>query len=242
MSNRYKIPFYLIERLGLKTYKYIIVLSLCLKDKIQSINPKAQIEIIPNGLEEKIINQLVQNQPEHILFIGRISMEEKGLDLLLKAYSCATGLSTPLIIAGSGLESEEIKLVNMINDYGLKDKVKWVGRVIGENKIELMRKSLFLVVPSRNESFANVALEAFSFNLPIICFDIPGLCWIPNKYAIKVKSFDEKALSKSMIDLVNKNELRVEMGRGAKVFVRNFSWDTTVNQYLFFLDKILMKK
>ncbi|MDD2823115.1 MAG: glycosyltransferase family 4 protein [Candidatus Daviesbacteria bacterium] len=243
MQRKYKIPFGVLEALeniGLKTYRHFIVLTESTKLKIVHINRRASFLRVSNGISLPK-NYLIQNKKigEYILFLGRIEVNQKGLDLLLKSYkSFLKEDNMQLIIAGFGVKSEEKKLVNLISDLGLNKKVKFIGRVTGTTKDRLLKYASFIVISSRFETFSLVALEALSFSLPLITFDIDGLKWIPKNSVIKVKPFDVNLLTKEMLRLATDNHLRTSLGSCGQLYVKNLSWDNLAKQYDQYITKV----
>lgn len=238
MLRKYKIPFYLIEKLGLKTYRYFIVLNEETKVKIKNINNQSRIKIIPNGVHLPRILKI--SEKKHILFIGRIEVNQKGLDLLLKAYSLISKkIKYKLAIAGFGTDNEFGKLKNMISSLEIVDKVEMLGRINGKKKDEAFKKAAFVVVPSRFESFSLAALEALSYNLPVVSFNISGLKWIPTKYCAKAKPFCEIDLSEKILNLSQDNELRQKMGGSGRQFASQFNWGARAKEYENFIFEIL---
>lgn len=238
MSRKYKIPFHIIERIGLKSYHYFIVLSEDAKNKIKIINRQARIKIIPNGVY--IPRMLKIKDKKHILFIGRIEMNQKGLDLLLKAFSLICDkINYKLAIAGSGIDNELIKLKNMIVSLGLKDRVEILGRVEGAEKDDAFKKAVFVAVPSRFESFSLVALEALSYSLPVVSFNIAGFKWIPAKHCVKAKPFCETDLSRKILKLSQDDVLRQKMGSAGRQFASQFNWGNKAKEYENFILEIL---
>lgn len=74
MQRKYKLPFHIIQNLGLKKYKYLIVLTEEMKNRISAVNPKAKIKVIPNGIDLIKTKQNNSNNKKYILFIGRIDV------------------------------------------------------------------------------------------------------------------------------------------------------------------------
>jgi glycosyltransferase involved in cell wall biosynthesis len=224
MRERYKLPFDWIEKLGLKTYRRFIVLSKISKRAIRASNKTATIEIIPNGVNMPVINR--RTKKTHIGYIGRVDMNLKGLDLLLKAFALIkdkTALN--LVIAGSGEPRELKRLYKAVSSLGLKDRVQLVGYVDGKAKDDFFQKSAFCVMPSRYETFALVGLEAMSYNIPMVMFDIEGLRWIPKTCGLKATPFKYRSLATIMLKLSHNAKLRADMSAQSKVFIKDFSWD-----------------
>jgi len=239
MYRKYKIPFFLIETMGLKTYKYFIVLTEYMKNKIAAVNNSAKIEVIPNGIEIK--NKPVKKyEKKYVLYIGRIEINQKGLDLLLKSWSLIVHKTEyKLAIVGVGIQSELNNLKKLIDDLNLSEKVVLMGDVRGKKKSIIFNESLFVVLPSRFETFSIVALEAISYRLPIVSFDIEGLGWIPESFCFKVKQFDFQELAKTILMLINKNGIKSGLNREAKVFIKQYAWPKIYRKYENYVNSLL---
>ena len=236
MNKKYHLPFHLVERLGIKFYKNFIVLSKGAKDHILKINNKADVGIIPNGVEIKSFDN--NTKRNFVLYLGRIDFYQKGLDLLLKAYKYISQNSkAKLKIAGSGTKYEEIKLAELIKNIKITDNVQVLGKVSGSRKTQLLRSARCVVVPSRYESFPLVILEALSYGTPIVTFDIDGLKWLPQSCALKVKPNDEKALGKAILKITRDSKLQIKMIKKGRELANNYSWEKSYENYLFYINQ-----
>jgi len=199
-----------------------------------------QVEVIPNGVEPALVKQEVRNEAQHILFLGRISIEHKGLDLLLAAFQkIAASCGAPLVIAGSGLARDEARLKARVRELGLESTVRLLGKVGGEQKAEVFRRALFLVMPSRFEGFPLTLLEAFCWQLPVVLYAIPDLAWLPESCCLKVQPFEVQGLAEAMARLCRDRATREQMGRAAKAWVPQFSWDVLAERYENFFARVL---
>ncbi|HSW96325.1 MAG TPA: glycosyltransferase family 4 protein [Candidatus Saccharimonadales bacterium] len=230
MKRKYIFPFDLIEKIGLKTYKTIIVTSTTIKHKIQAINTKAKIVVISNGIEKIYVGKT--NQREHILFLGRIEVNQKGIDLLLNAYAkIVNKIKYPLYLAGSGEKKEEAKLDRLMEVHAISKKIKRLGRVNDEEKETLYQNALFVVIPSRFETFSSVALEAMAHGRAIVCFDIDGLKWIPKNSSIKIKPFDEALFANAILTLVKDTKKTKEIGIAGQEYAKKLTWENITEEY-----------
>jgi glycosyltransferase involved in cell wall biosynthesis len=229
MERKYHLKFSYVESLLSKFYKNFIVPTVWVKGEIEKMNKDANIFEIPSGYEVKTsMKKQILTQEKYLLFIGRIEVNQKGLDLLLEAYS-KTNQKYRLLIAGGGASSEVQKLKSLILRYGIEKKVRMLGRVTGESKENLFRGATIIVVPSRFETFGMSALEAISFGKKIVCFDIPQLSWIPKKYAIKIKKFEVGKFSKAIEKTMASN---TELSREeTNEFLKKFRWESIVSQF-----------
>lgn len=240
MKRKFKLPFEKIEELGLKLYKNFIVLSKNNKDKIKKINKDANFLLTKNGVNKptKLLSYEKRSK-KHILFLGRIEINQKGLDTLIQAYSIVKNkIKLPLLIAGSGEQSEIEKLKKLVNDNNLQDKVILVGRIGGEEKDWCLKHACMVVIPSRYETFSITALEAISYNIPLICGDIPGMKWVSEKLSLKFKSGSTSDLSNKLDQLYGSLHSRIEMSELQKSQVDMFDWKRISLEYSKFLNSI----
>jgi glycosyltransferase involved in cell wall biosynthesis len=234
MSSRYRLPFFLIERFGLRFYRDFIVLNEADRTRVRRYSPSANVQLIPNGVVSRQLDQQRVGRGKQILFLGRIDVKAKGLDLLLTAYQ-RSGLSMPLVIAGSGTRHEERKLETLLAATG--KNVRWVGQVSGADKQELLEGSAFLVLPSRQETFGLAALEGMSYGNPVLHFDLPPLRWMDGD--VRVPPFDVDALAGEMRRLAADEAARCELGRLAHMTAQRYRRDVTEDLYFRLVRELL---
>jgi glycosyltransferase involved in cell wall biosynthesis len=234
MWRRYGLPFFLVERFGLRFYRDVVVLNSADFVMVRRFSPSATIRLIPNGIDLPPADSGLVGRGSYILFLGRIDLPHKGLDLLLAAYK-KNHLSMPLMIAGRGTRRDERKFAAMAKATGAD--VRWVGHVTGQRKQQLLEGCAFLVMPSRYESFGLVALEAMSYGKPVVHFDLPYLRWIEGD--VRVPPFDVSAMADAMRTLVADETVRRELGRAAQAAAQRYSQDQTADRYVALVRELL---
>jgi glycosyltransferase involved in cell wall biosynthesis len=226
MWQRYRLPFFLIERLGLRFYRDVVVLNQADRMRIRRCNPEAAVRVIPNCVDVPHLAEERLGQGEHVLFLGRIDIREKGLDLLLAAYE-QSGVAMPLVIAGAGTRREESRLAVLLR--AARGDVRWVGHVTGRRKQQLLEDSAFVVLPSRHEAFGLAALEGMARGKPVLHFDLPTLRWMNGD--VCVPSFDTEALAAGMRALARDEDARRRLGRIARAAARDHGQTETADRY-----------
>ena len=233
MYEKYKIPFHWLEALGLRYYKKVICIAPYQKQQLLSKNKNLEIFTIPNGISAEDLPEVIPLfDRKHILFLGRIDIYQKGLDLLVQSIAkIKDRLNNQIIIAGVGTKVDEGKLKDLIAEHGLQSSFEFVGRVEGEKKKELLRGALCMVLPSRVENFAISALEAFAHGAPVLAFDIPGLNWFGLDVSVKVGPFDTDKFAEELVLFTKSTTLRNTLGGNAFHFAKGFTWDKVAPQY-----------
>jgi glycosyltransferase involved in cell wall biosynthesis len=237
MWGRYRIPFFLIERFGLRFYRDVVVLNHSDQELVRRYSPSAAVQVIPNCVELPILDEQQLGRGDHILFLGRIDIWQKGVDLLLDAYK-RSGLTIPLLVAGNGTQSDERRLAAMLADAG--GNVRWLGRVTGQRKRELLERSVFVMLPSRHEPFGIAALEAMSYGKPVVHFDLPTLRWMEGD--IRIPPFDVGALADEMRNLVGDEQARRKLGRVAHASAQRYGPDEIAARYVTLVRELLQPK
>lgn len=241
MQRKYKIKTQIIENELARHYKYIITPTDWVKNEIKKINSHALITTIPQGFdadEFKPTQKSNITNRNYFLSLGRIEINQKGLDLLLEAMK-NTLPKINLIIAGGGGHNEEKKLKKIIKKDKLQNKIKIIGRISGENKKNLIQNSKGIILTSRFETFSLTALEAIMLQKPLICFKIPQLEWIPAKYSTKIKPFNTLELAKTMNKIWNGDYTPKISNYERTKYLNNFSWNAVSQKFSSIIENII---
>jgi glycosyltransferase involved in cell wall biosynthesis len=216
---------YFLKR-NLKKSKYIISACEALKKIAAQYTKNARLfEVFPGGVAEEFLKYPVDPESEkYLLYIGRLDISHKGIDILLESYKAAN-IDLPLVIAGDGID--KIKVENLVKDTGLNNKVKTVGWVQGREKLELIGHCLAVCVPSRVEGWGIVASEAAAMGKPVIGTKVVGLeeAVIDGKTGILVPKDNIEEFSRAIKLLVKSKEMRRRLGKYAREIARQFTWE-----------------
>jgi GalNAc-alpha-(1->4)-GalNAc-alpha-(1->3)-diNAcBac-PP-undecaprenol alpha-1,4-N-acetyl-D-galactosaminyltransferase len=167
-----------------------------------------------------------------VLAVGRLR-EEKGYDLLIRAFALtrAQHPGWQLAIAGDGPERE--RLERLVVELGLRSAVTLLGMV--DDPGELMRRASLYVVPSRFEGFPNAMIEAMSCGLPVVSFDCPSGPRAIIRHetnGLLVPAEHVQALAAAMSRLMGDADLRQRLGGAAREVTSRFALDRVVDEWL----------
>jgi len=114
--------------------------------------PSEVLRVVYNGID---VGEPSSKEEDFILYVGRL-VQPKGLDTLAAAMK---GVKGKLLVCGRGPLSSELEGI---------PNVELLGHVPEEEKIRLLERCKFLVLPSRMEAFGIVLLEAMAVGKPVV--------------------------------------------------------------------------
>lgn len=202
-------------------------------------------EIIPNGVSPALFGR-VHTESKYILYLGRIDIHHKGLDILLNAYArfLESFPDIELVIAGDGRDMDKFLAVIHKLPEAVRKNIQLPGWVEGDKKIDLIRRASFVVFPSRYEVQPIAVLEAMAQGKAVVVSDIPEFSFVTEKRAgISFKSGNEVSLSASIAAMLTASqEERQEMGLRGRDWVSEFTWDKIAKRFEKFLYSVVDKQ
>lgn len=110
------------------------------------------------------------------LIVARF-IEKKNIPLAIRAFALFCERSSSdreLILCGSG--GQDAALRTLVQELGLEARVRFTGFLQAEDVAGLMGRALALILPSTEEQFGNVVLEAQCMRLPVLVSSACGVC------------------------------------------------------------------
>jgi glycogen(starch) synthase len=223
-TRQYHLPFHVVEQIGLRSHRRIIAVSEGMADAVRTRNPMATVTVIPAGLPDEAFEDWAGPRRD-ILYLGRLEMYGKGLDLLLYAFAkIADQVPQGLVIAGDGPDRHALEA--LASALGLRDRVRFVGWIPRDERFKWLSGADFIVMPSLYESFGLVAAEALAVNTPVVAFDIPCLREIVGTdVGAVVPKGDVDALAKAMWEMSVDPDRRATLGAAGRAKVAHLNWD-----------------
>jgi len=192
------------------------------------------IDVIHNGVAVEPVRRELSPTPLAV-FAGRL-VPEKGVDVLLNAFSIvARDLpEARLIIAGEG--PEHASLTELTDKLGLATKVTFLGHVTRSEMEHRFARAWVQVVPSRwAEPFGLVAVEGMMRGTAVIASSAGGLREIikPGETGFLVPANEIGALAGKMKELMSDRIRAEEMGKcGRNLAKGRFSLANQCEQFV----------
>jgi len=222
-ARQYKLPLHLVERAGTRRHHRLIAVSEGTAERLRAMNPAARVDVVGNGVDPALLDAPARVGRD-VVFLGRLELEGKGLDLLLRAWrQVRPEIGGELLVAGGGPEKGRVR--RFAQDLGAEG-VRFLGWCDGPDKVDLLAGARLVVVPSRHETFGMVAVEALAAGTPVVAFDIPCLREVvPPGAGWTVPPFDVDALAVVLVRAATDEEGLAAAGARGREFARAYDWD-----------------
>ena len=228
----------------LKYYQHVDCLVPTTHDQARYLQDKgidpARISRIPNFTAMPLLAEVRQvdlSKPIQLVAIGRL-VQKKGFDLLLDAFATLVGSANlHLTIIGDGeLRSD---LQRMVTSLDIAEKVSFPGWS-DDIRSALDQADLF-VLPSRDEPFGIVCLEAMARGVPIVATRTQG----PNEIfddstAVLVEKNSSKALAIGISEALRDPDATHQRAAKALNACRaRYTKEVVVEQYVRLYERLL---
>jgi len=221
----FALVLYGFERLRPRGYRRILTVSQQTSGKYK-LGAGARVEILSNGASDYLF-QCTPSETDYLLYLGRLDIHNKGLDILLTAFH-AVNRECPdirLVVAGSGRDHDSfLQLIRKLPS-DVQKKIELCGWVAGDEKTFLLRDARMVVMPSRYETQGIVALEAMACGKALVVSDIPELGYVLScGSGVSFRQGDADALAAAIIKLTKHGDMHA-MGQKGRKWVSDFTWD-----------------
>jgi len=220
------------ERPFLAGARAIHAVSLPEVTTIERLGLPAPIRYIPNGLEDAILGRPATRPSEQARFVylGRLAIEQKGLDLLLQGYAKAlsrSGALPELVLAGPDFRGGRERLERLARELGIGERVIFPGVVQADRKWDLLLGARLFIHSSRWEGMPFALLEALAVGRPTLVTPATNLAdEIEAARAGIVVEVDPEAIAAGLLEAAELSDDDLDgMGlRGRKAAQEKFAW------------------
>lgn len=192
------------ERFAARKADQIIVISEVIRKLMESKYGRLNTNLIFNGFSSPVfsdetdyIESLGLCPRQYVFTLGRF-VEEKGFDLLIRAFKNTKHGDYKLVIAGDA--DHDTPYSYMLKKLAFSENVILTGFVKGKQLSQLFSHAGLFILPSYHEGLPISLLEAMSYKLPVIVSDIPANCQVNLDAESFFVTGDEESL-KEKIDM-----------------------------------------
>lgn len=207
-----------------KNAKKIACRSFVLQKKFNNIFPELAEKtfIAPSGVSigkrEKEKGNRDFNSPLKVLTCANL-IKRKNIDKLILAMQDLEGFELKII--GDGTELKRLKRLSRLGLPTQQPSIKFLGRLVHEKVLKEMRDADIFVLPSVNETFGMVYLEAMASGCITVCTKDDGIDGI-------IKDSENGFLCDATVESIKETLLRIERFENIEKIVEN-SLETVKN-------------
>lgn len=217
--------------------KKVSTVSKTLKNEVMWLYnvPEWKVSVIPNGINPQRFYMDVDSvdvkkeygidpQDPLVLYVGRL-VRQKGPDLLLDALPGMKNGGAKFFFAGDGgmrpyLENKARKS---------NGAVRFLGYLPDKDFVKLLNASDLVAIPSRNEPFGLVLLEAWSAKKCVVASDVGGLAENIDNFENGVKVYPTPDSIGWGVDYVLGSNCKDKMGNKGRKKLERFDWRNIAN-------------
>ncbi|MCW2769677.1 MAG: mshA [Aeromicrobium sp.] len=212
-------------------------------DRVAVVHPGVDVKVFRAGRQDEARRSLgIAPDTALLLFAGRIQ-PLKAPDVVLKAaaemLALDPSLRERLVVAivggpsGSGLDQPSA-LTDLSDDLGLGGVVRFVPTVSQRELADWYAAASVVCVPSHNESFGLVAIEAQACGTPVVAAHVGGLSTAVSDgvTGVLIDGHDPVDYARAIHPLLTDPDLREAMSQKAVRHAEGFGWDVTADRTL----------
>ena len=236
-----------LERLNARRAPLVLSTSRYCCERIEAHYgvPAARLQLVPEGIDSGLWNPSgadaaalaaldAARDPHMVLCVARQYPRKRVGDLITAFQSVNQRLpSARLVVIGDGPEHGALR--ELVQRLGLGDVVQLLGALPDDGVVrEWYRRSAVFCLPSIQEGFGIVFLEAMASGLPVVSTTataIPEV--VPHGRAgLLVTPRDPEALAEALVTLLTDPALQAQQRAFGREHVGPFSWDWVAERFL----------
>ncbi len=168
-----------------------------------------------------------ESGPLRVLYVGRM-YRRKRVDVLLRAAALLRG-RIRIRIVGDGPCAAQWR--SLTHAWNLEGTVTWLGDVSRARLVEEYRRADLFCLPSVQEGFGIVLLEAMAAGIPIVAARAAAIPEVA-PHGVLVEPDNAEALAAGLLELAEGPARRAELARIGAAWVERFDADRVAQLFL----------
>jgi len=210
--------------------------------RIKSSRDKYRVIHIGNNIEIG-----TSEKENYILTVSRWWSDRKNLHTILKVFSeVIKEVDCKLVVVGKfttgryyildedrwerGDEYKQ-KVTKLLKELDLEKYVEFVGVKIGKELQELYRKAKIFYLPSKNETFGMVYVEAMASGTPIVAMKNSAVQYVVIDGVTGFLRNDEEGQKEAILKLLTDEKLYKEMQKNCLKEAEKYRWENVIRRW-----------
>jgi len=189
----------------------------------------AVAEIVPPGVTApaELPERVLRRHAPRLLYVGRLTQTKRAADAVRAAALVREVLpSAHLDVAGDGYLAARLA-------RAAGPGVRFHGRVSEATKQALLSRADLVLLPGTREGWGIVALEAAGWGVPVVTYDVPGLCdAVLSGQTGAVVPPQPAAMAAAALRLLHEPQAWERLSLAARRRALHFTWDRAAGDLL----------
>lgn len=210
-------------------------------DRIVVVSPGTDVEMFTPGTDRNTERSRrllgIPLDAELVAFVGRLQ-QFKGPQVLIRATAEMVqrnpGRKLRVIICGgaSGAAATERQYMELARELGVARRIRFLDPRPPEELVTIYQAADIVAVPSYNESFGLVAMEAQACGTPVVAARVGGLpvAVAEGETGLLVDGHGTADWADALESLLDDDDTRLRMAGEAVQHAANFSWSASASQ------------
>ena len=200
--------------------------------------PKDKVSVVPIGISieswEKIFH--IQESKKKILpYILSVARQypRKNTSFLISAMKNVVSKipNAKLFVIGGGPMERSLRA--QVSDLELSNNIEILGEVPeNDDVLKAYEKAHIFCLPSLQEGFGIVFLEAMCAGLPVVAMNVSAVPEVLGDSGLLVDKNDMQGLSDSIVRLLRDDELHETLRCKGRKHVKKYDWSTVAKRFL----------
>jgi glycosyltransferase involved in cell wall biosynthesis len=189
--------------------------------------PMQRMVRIHHGIDHELFTPQphITRRKNRLMATASADVPLKGLIYLIRAYHMLLAVHPDLELVVVG-RLREGQTMDELNRLGIRDRVKFISGLSGEDIRDLYAEATIAVSPSVYEGFGFPAGEALSCGVPLVATDGGSLPEVVGDAGIVVPHSNPPALARAIDGLLRDENRRADMSVKARQHILdNFKWE-----------------
>ncbi len=206
--------------------------------------PRDLLTVLPNGVDLEEFRDLPERDwsadTRTVLFVGRLSLPQKGIPTLLRAVGKIAGtVRLELRIVGED-GGGRAPLQRLASELGINSRVVFTGPLTRSDLLAEYARAHLFVLPSEFEPFGIVLLEAMAAGLPVVATRVGGIPEVvaEGRTADLVPPRDVSGLASALERQLREVPRSIAFGAAGRERAQGFSWAHLAPRYLRLFEEV----
>lgn len=174
----------------------------------------------------------LEKDKPRVLYVGRVD-PEKSISNVITAFAGVVQEvpEAEMIVVGDGTDRHH--LVDLTHALGIENSVRFLGRVLVPDVVDIYRSSTVFATASETETQGIVLIEAAATGLPLVAVDagaVKELCQ-NNKNGILCQPGDTAGMTKALVKILKNPVLREKYSLSSQEIAKTHDLNRTLKRF-----------